>query len=151
MRRFSIISGFVLALAACGGSSSGLKFDTPSVEVEQLSGAPLMVHLGSNQTLEFTEDGKKTFEPIQDNKSYTLTLAGNENCSFWGKHHEDNDQRTLSATSKNASETFLVNCNVGEDGDADDDLDDVDEGLDDTENEEGSSGEDEEDNTEDEG
>lgn len=148
MRRFSIISGFVLALAACGGSSSGLKFDTPSVEVEQLSGAPLVVKLGSNQTLEFTEDGKKSFEPIQDNKSYTLTLAGNENCSFWGKHHEDNDQRTLSATSKNASETFLVNCNVNSDGVLGDDAD---EDLDDTENDEGTSSENEEDTTEDEG
>lgn len=105
-----------LVLTACDGDT-GLEFKSPTVEVKELSGdEPLAVKLGENQSLEFIEDGAKKFDPIKDNKAYTLTLEGNENCSFWADHHLNNDQRTRDTSSSNATESFLVMCNVNEDG-----------------------------------
>jgi len=115
-RLVSLVAVATSLLTACDGDS-GLEFKSPTVEVKALSGDDsLMVKLGDNQTLEFTEDGVQKFKPIKDNKAYTLILEGNENCSFWGEHHLNNDQRTRNTSNSNAAESFLIMCNVNEDG-----------------------------------
>lgn len=119
-----------VALSACRGDS-GLEFKSPQVIVEALpADAPLVlsedgaedpyrvrVQMGQNEILSFVEDDSQEFNKIVDKKSYTLSLEGYENCSFWGKHHPNNDQRTTSVSSSNAGDSFLVRCDINEDGD----------------------------------
>lgn len=109
-RRIGFLAALIVSLAACGGgsgSSSGLNYGQPTVEVSGLEqGEQVTVTLEGAQSeqLSFAADGSRRFTTrVQDDKSYTLSLAATGTvCTF------SNGRNAI--VSKNASQAHAVGC-----------------------------------------
>src|SRR5699024_7199031 len=111
-----LMLGAILTLAGCGGEE-GLGYGTPSVKVTELKEGDSLLKISiGDDSRTFSTNGTEIFSKIQNNRSYTVKLSGNEKCGFVGKDDANNDQPTRSATSKNADYTFIVACNLTPDG-----------------------------------
>ncbi|MCK0536997.1 hypothetical protein [Alcanivorax quisquiliarum] len=109
-RRIGFLAALIVSLAACGGgsgSSSGLNYGQPTVEVSGLEqGEQVTVTLEGAQSeqLSFAADGSRRFTTrVQDDKSYTLSLAATGTVCTFG-----NGRNAI--VSKNASQAHAVGC-----------------------------------------